>query len=191
MLLHVKSPKGLRIAEIILGAIAIGLSVAVLGNPDVTTLLFVMFLGIALIMVGISRIIVGAAAKQVSKGFRGINIGIGIVSIAGGLFSLANPIAAVVMLITIIAIIVLIHGLGLVATGIASQGISKWSRIGTIVIGAIAVGFAGILLGYPGLAVVMTIVLVSIGLLFNGIASILSGITGNPRLYPTTKSSEF
>jgi len=39
--------------------------------------------------------------------------------------------------------------------------------------------------------VVMTIVLVSIGLLFNGIASILSGITGNPRLYPTTKSSEF
>ena len=189
MLSQEKSTKGLRIAEIILGAIAIALSAVVLANPDVTTLLFVTFLGIALIMVGISRIIVGAAAKQVSKGFRGISIGIGVVSIVGGLYALANPVAAVVTLVTIIAIIVLIHGLGLIATGIASRGIDKGSRIGNIALGAIAVGFASILFAYPGLAVVMTILLVSIGLLFNGIASIISGITGNTRLSPITKQS--
>ena len=60
-----KSPKGLRIAEIILGAIAIALSAAVLANPDVTTLLFVTLLGIALIMIGISRIIVGIQLSRV------------------------------------------------------------------------------------------------------------------------------
>ena len=88
-----KSPKGIRIAEIILGVIAIALSAAVIANPDVTTLLYITLLGIALIMIGISRIIVGASAKQVSKGSRAISIGIGVVSIAGGLFALANPIA--------------------------------------------------------------------------------------------------
>ena len=73
-----KSPKGLRIAQIILGAIAIALSGAVLANPDTTTLLFVTFLGIALIMVGISKIIEGGLSRQITKGSKGINIGIGI-----------------------------------------------------------------------------------------------------------------
>ena len=182
-----KSSKGIRIAEIILGVIAIALSAAVIANPDVTTLLYIILLGIALIMIGISRIIVGALAKQVSKGSRAISIGIGVVSIAGGLFALANPIAAVVTLVTIIAIIVLIHGLGLVATGIASRGIDKGSRIGNIALGAIAVAFASILFAYPGLAVVMMVIFLSLGLLFNGIATLISGITGNARLSPITK----
>jgi len=39
-----------------------------------------------------------------------------------------------------------------------------------------------ILLGYPGLALVMMIIFLSLGLLFNGIGSIISGITGNTRI---------
>ncbi|MEE9563311.1 MAG: DUF308 domain-containing protein, partial [Nitrosopumilaceae archaeon] len=63
-----KSPNWVRIADIILGVIAIALSAVVLANPGLTTVLYVTFLGIALILIGISRIIVGAIAKQVSKG---------------------------------------------------------------------------------------------------------------------------
>jgi len=179
-----KSPKGLRIAQIILGAIAIALSGAVLANPDTTTLLYVTFLGIALIMVGISKIIEGGSAQS-TKGSRGINIGIGIISIIGGIFALANPVAATATLIWIISIFILIHGLGLIASGISTRDSSKGSRIGTMILGAIAVGFASILLASPGLAVVMMIMFLSLGLLFNGIASILSGITGNRRISPT------
>jgi hypothetical protein len=51
-----------------------------------------------------------------------------------------------------------------------------------MILGAIAVGFASILLAYPGLAIVMMIMMLSLGLLFNGIASILSGITGTRRI---------
>ena len=179
-----KTPKGIRIAEIILGAIAIALSGWVLSNPDTTTLLYVTLLGVALIMIGISRILSGALSKQVSKGFRAINIGIGVISIAGGVFSLANPVAAVVTMITIVAIFILIHGLGLIASGIASRNLEKASRIGNIVLGAIAVAFAAVLYGYPGLGVVMMLVFLSLGLLFNGIASIISGITGNKMMTP-------
>ncbi len=179
-----KTPKGIRIAEIILGAIAIALSGWVLSNPDTTTLLYVTLLGVALIMIGVSRIIGGALPKHVSKSFRGINIAIGAISIAGGVFSLVNPIAAVVTLITIVSIFILIHGLGLIASGITSRNTAKGSSIANIVLGAIAVAFAGVLHGYPGLGVVMMIVFVSLGLLFNGIASIVSGITGNKMMTP-------
>ena len=180
-----KSPKVLRIAQIILGAIAIALSGAVLANPDTTTLLYVTFLGIALIMIGISKIIEGGLSKS-TKGSRGINVGIGIISIIGGIFALANPVAAIATLIWIISIFILIHGLGLIASGLATRDANKGSRIGTMILGAIAVGFATVLLAYPGLAIVMMIIMLSLGLLFNGIASILSGITETRRISTTT-----
>ena len=180
-----KSSKGLRVAQIILGGIAIALSGAVLANPDTTTLLYVTLLGIALIMVGISKIIEGGLAQS-TKGSRGINIGIGIISIIGGIFALANPVAAIATLIWIISIFILIHGLGLIASGISSRDVTKGSRIGTIIVGAIAVGFASVLLASPGLAIVMMIMFLSLGLLFNGIGSIVSGITGNRRISPVT-----
>ena len=115
-----KTPKGLRIAQIILGAIAIALSGAVLANPDITTLLYVALLGTALIMVGISKII-GGGFVQSTKGSRGISIGIGIISIVGGAFVIVNPIAAIGTLIWIISILILIHGIGLIASAIASR----------------------------------------------------------------------
>ena len=174
-----QTPKGVRIVEIILGVIAIALSGFVISNPDTTTLLYVMLLGIALLVTGISRIIVGAVGKQTSVKFRGISIGTGVLSIIGGLFAIANPITAVATLIWIVSIIILIHGLGLIGSGIVSRGVDKGSRISGIVLGGIAVGFASILLASPGLALVMMIIMMSIGLLFNGIASIVSGITGN------------
>jgi len=178
---ELKTPKGLRIAQIILGAIAIALSGAVLANPDTTTLLYVTLLGFALIMIGISKIIEGGLAQS-TKGSRGINIVIGIISIIGGIFALANPVAAIATLIWIISIFILIHGLGLIASGISARDATKGSRIGTMILGAIAVGFASILLAYPGLAIVLMIMFLSLGLLFNGIASILSGITATRRI---------
>ena len=185
MLSQEKTPKGLRIGQIILGAIAIALSGAVLANPDTTTLLYVTLLGFALIMIGISKIIEGGLAQS-TKGSRGINIVIGIISIIGGVFALANPVAAIATLIWIISIFILIHGLGLIASGVSTRDAGKVSRIGTMILGAIAVGFASILLAYPGLAIVMMIMMLSLGLLFNGIASILSGITGTRRISTTT-----
>lgn len=176
-----KSPTWLRIAQIILGVIAIALSGLVLANPGVTTLFYVTLLAISLIMVGISKIIEGALVKQVSKGPRIISIIIGIISIAGGFFALANPITAILTLILIIAIFILIHGAGLVAHGIVSKNESKGSRIANIIIGAIVIALSAILYAYPGLTLVLMVMLVSIGLLFNGIGSIISGITGYRR----------
>jgi len=182
-----KSPKGLRIVEIVLGAIAIGLAAAVLGNPGGATLFLVTLLGIALVMVGISKIIEGAASRHVSKGSRFISIGIGVVSIAGGFFAIANPVTAIATLIWIISIFILIHGAGLIASGAASRGEGKASRIANLVLGIIVVILALMFFANPGFAVAMVIIFLSFGLLLNGIASIISGITGNRRISPITK----
>ncbi|HSB57508.1 MAG TPA: DUF308 domain-containing protein [Nitrosopumilaceae archaeon] len=177
-----KSPTWLRIAQIVLGAIAIALSGMVLANPGVTTLFYVTLLAISLILIGFSKIIEGALAKQLPKSPRIISIIIGIISIAGGFFSLVNPVAALLTLILIIAVFILIHGAGLMAKGIASKYESRGSRIANIIIGGIVIALSAILYVYPGLTIVFMVMLVSIGLLLNGIGSIISGITGHRRI---------
>jgi uncharacterized membrane protein HdeD (DUF308 family) len=173
-----KSPAWLRVAQIILGAIAIALSAWVIANPAETTLLYIFFLGIALIMVGISKIIEGAVASDHTKSARIISIVIGVISIIGGFFALAHPIAAVATLIMIVSIVILIHGLGLIATGATAKTLGKGARIASIGLGIVAVIASISINAMPGLALAMMLLLLSIGLLFNGIASIVSGILG-------------
>jgi len=173
-----KSPVWLRIIQIILGAIAIGLSGWVIANPVETTLLYLVFLGIALIMVGISKIIEGFVLSQIPKSSRTIHIIIGIISIIGGVFALANPIAAIATLIMVVSIVILIHGLGSITTGIVDRNQSKGHRNANIILGILAVIASAVIIAAPGLAVAMMILLVSMGLLFHGIASIISGIIG-------------
>lgn len=182
-----KTPKGVRIAEIILGVIAIALAAYVITNPVAAIEFHVMVLGIILLVTGISRIIVGGVSKQSSGKSRGISIGTGIISLIGGAFAIANPIAAIDTLIWIVSIIILIHGLGLIGSGITSRGVDKGSRIPGIVLGAIAVSLASILLAFPELAQGMIVFFMAIGLFSNGIASIASGITGNRTVSPITK----
>lgn len=172
-----KTSKGIRIAEIVLGAIAIGLAIFVISNPDTTTVVLMLYLGISLVLIGAGRIIAGAMYSAQTKSFRAISVGTGVLSIIGGIFAMANPVAAVATLIMIVSIFILIHGLGLIGSGIIS-GQSRGTRISSIILGGIAVAFAIILLAYPGLALVMMIIFMSMGLFFNGLGSILSGITG-------------
>jgi uncharacterized membrane protein HdeD (DUF308 family) len=173
-----KASTGIRIVEIILGAITVGLSALVLSNPGFTTLFFVTLLGIALVMVGISKIIAGAVLKENTKSLRGISIAIGVISVIGGIFALVNPIGAVAALILVISIFILIHGVGLVASGITQKGTQKGLRIANIVLGVIAVAFAALIYANPDWAVAMMVILLALGLLFNGVASIVSGIFG-------------
>jgi len=174
-----KSPVWLRIAQIVLGVIAIALSAWVVSHPVVTTFFYIFLLGIALIMTGISKIIEGALVRDHTKSARAISVVIGVISIIGGGFALAHPVAAVATLIMIVSLVILIHGLGLIATGIVARNIGIGSRIASIGLGIIAVIAAAVIHAMPGLAVELMLVLAAIGLLFNGIASIVSGIIGH------------
>ena len=177
-MLLAKSSTGTRIAEIALGAMSIALSGFILWNPGETALILVMILGYALIFLGISRIIAGFVQRQASGAVRGISIGTGILSIIGGTIAIFNPIGATAVLIMVVTIFIMIHGFGLIGAGISARGVSKGSRIGMIAMGILAVGLSSVLLAYPGLAIEMIVLYMSISLFFNGIGSIISGIIG-------------
>ena len=172
-----KSPTWLRIVLIVLGGIGIGLSFAVIANPDVTTLFFAMLLGIALIVIGAARIIEGIVLPK-TKGSRGIDIGIGALAIVAGILAISNPIGAILALVTIINIFLLIYGLGLIASGATARDVGKAYRIATIIIGGIVTAFAVTLIAIPGLTLVLMVTFFAVGLLIGGIANIISGALG-------------
>ena len=174
-----KSSTGTRIAEIILGAISIVLAGFIIANPASTAIFLIMILGYGLIFVGIARIVGGFTQSGVSAAMRAISIGTGALSIIGGTLAVWNPLEATAILIFVVTIFIMIHGFGLIGSGIGARGIPKGPRIGIIIMGIIAVGFSSILLAMPGLAVELVILFMSISLFFNGIGSIVSGITGN------------
>ena len=53
------SPKGLQIAQVVLGVIAIGLSLSVMAEPAAGVALLVFLLSITLLVLGIERVIAG------------------------------------------------------------------------------------------------------------------------------------
>jgi uncharacterized membrane protein HdeD (DUF308 family) len=174
-----KSPSWVRIIQFVTGGIAIALAGYVLANPVNTTLFFLTFLGIALLVVGISSILNGFLHRGASKGTRAIEIVIGITAIIGGLFTIAHPIATLASLVWITSLFVLIYGAGLVASGIARRDQGKGARIAKIIIGIIVVSLSGALLAYPGLTVSMMIIFLSINLFIQGIDRIISGAIGH------------
>lgn len=129
-------------------------------------------------VIGISKIIEGFVLRKNSKSSRLIHIVIGVISISGGIFALSNPSVAIVTLIIIVSIVILIHRLGLIAAGIIDKNLDRGPRIANIILGILAVLVSALIHAMPGLAVAMTLILVSMGVLFHGIASIISGIVG-------------
>ena len=172
-----KAPVWIRIIEMVLGGIAVGLSVAVIVNPDVTTVFFATLLGIALIIMGIARIFEGALGFK-STGSRIIDIAIGAIAIVAGFLAIANPIGAIEALLLIISIMLLVFGLGLIGSGITAKGHGRAYKIATIIIGAIVAGIGFVLWLMPEITLVLMVTFFSIGLLLGGIASIVSGATG-------------
>jgi len=73
----IKSPKGIRILQIVLGAIAIALSLAVILNPGVGIATLTFLLSITLLVVGIERFVTGLTLSKHSKSSRFGNIDLG------------------------------------------------------------------------------------------------------------------
>lgn len=70
-----KSTKGIRISQIVLGAIAIALSLAVISSPRVGIATITILLSITLLVVGIERLVTGfTRSEQQPKSSRYGNI---------------------------------------------------------------------------------------------------------------------
>lgn len=106
---------------------------------------------------------------------RGVQIGLGIITVILAIYALAFPAFTFVAVIVILAIILLIVGIEKIITGIFLPVKGRWATIG---FGILVIIFAGLAISFPVATALIVAVFVGIGLIFNGCARIMEGISG-------------
>jgi uncharacterized membrane protein HdeD (DUF308 family) len=106
---------------------------------------------------------------------RGIQIGLGIITVILSIYALAFPAVTLLALIVVLAIILFIVGIEKIITGIFLPVKGKWATIG---LGILVLIFAGLAISFPEATALIVTIFVGIGLIFNGCARIVEGISG-------------
>jgi uncharacterized membrane protein HdeD (DUF308 family) len=105
---------------------------------------------------------------------RAAQIGLGIIALILSVYILAYPVLTFVTIVLLIGVVLFVVGIERILQGIVAPGKSRW---GTIGLGILVVIISIIVMALPGAVGVFLIILVAIGLLFDGIARVYNGAT--------------
>lgn len=167
-----------RALEIILGIVAIAVSVLTLIYPALAITTIVFLFGIALIIIGFLRLGTAAFSHGLPDSARAANIVIGILAVIIAAVVLLYPGLATVTLVFLLAVALLIYGVGRIAVGGVAGNLSGWLRALLIVMGILMMVFAVLVIIFPAIGIVTLAIFVSLGFLFLGIDSLATGIAG-------------
>jgi uncharacterized membrane protein HdeD (DUF308 family) len=189
-----KSSKGIRISQIVLGGIAIALSLAVIVNPGVGIATITFLLSITLLVVGIERLVTGITTpSKHSKSSRYGNIALGALAALLGIAVLAFPVFTTGVLVTLLALGLLFTGIARIIHGISDKNISKWSKGFLVGVGILSLAVSFMVFAFPALGVFVLTLVLGINLLIIGIQSVAYAISGHnhQRTYnnPTTTTT--
>lgn len=186
-----KSSKGIRISQIVLGGIAIALSLAVIVNPGVGIATLTFLLSITLVVVGIERLVTGITLSKHSRSSRLGNIALGALAALLGIVVLAFPLFTTGVLVTLLALGLLFTGIARIIHGISDKNISKWSKGFLVGVGILSLAVSSMVIAYPALGVFVLTLVLGINLLIIGIQSVAYAISGHhQRTYnPTTTAT--
>lgn len=173
-----KAPGWLRSLDIVFGLIGIILSVVVLVYQELAILTLIFVLSIALLIIGIARVIIGISAKYLSDGLRTLNVGTGILALVLAIVAMLYPELATQMLIYLLSFALLINGIVRLVIGGFAKVLPSWLRGLLVVVGLLTIVLSVVVFISPALGELTLILLLSINFLLNGIARIISGITG-------------
>jgi uncharacterized membrane protein HdeD (DUF308 family) len=104
---------------------------------------------------------------------RAAQIGLGIIALIISIYILAYPVLTFVTIVLLIGVILFVVGIERIIQGIAAPGKSRW---GTIGLGILVLIISIIVMAFPGAVGVFLIILLAIGLLFDGIARVYHGV---------------
>ncbi|MFZ0648457.1 MAG: DUF308 domain-containing protein [Nitrososphaeraceae archaeon] len=177
-----ESPRGTRILQIVLGGIAIALSLGVILNPGFGIATLILLLSATLLVVGIERVVTGfTQSNRSSKLSKFGNIGLGALVALLGIAVLAFPIFATEVLLTLLALGLLFIGIARIIHGLTHKNISKWSRGFLVGVGVLSLAVSFTVFAYPALGVLLLTLVLGINLLIIGIQSVAYAISGHSR----------
>jgi uncharacterized membrane protein HdeD (DUF308 family) len=186
-----KSPKGIRISQIVLGGIAIALSLAIISSPGVGIATITFLLSITLLVVGIERLVTGFTPSEQSKSSRFGNIGLGALAALLGIAVVAFPLFTTGVLVSLLALGLLFIGIARIIHGISDKNISKWSKGFLVGVGILSLAVSFTVIAYPAFGVSLLTLVLGISLLIIGIQSVAYAISGHQRrtYNPTTATT--
>ena len=174
--------KGIRILQIIVGIIAIGLSIAVIINPGFGIEILVFLLSLTLLVVGIERVSIGFLPYIKKSSTRISNIVLGGLAIALAIIIIAFPIFTIGILVTLLALGLLFIGAARIVHGIFDKQTSKWSRIFLVAVGILSIGISFMVFINPLVGIFILTFMLAVNLLIIGIESIVHGVSGKKNL---------
>jgi uncharacterized membrane protein HdeD (DUF308 family) len=186
-----KSPKGIRISQIVLGGIAIALSLAIISSPSIGIATITFLLSITLLVVGIERLVTGFTPSEQSKSSRFGNIGLGALAALLGIAVVAFPLFTTGVLVSLLALGLLFIGIARIIHGISDKNISKWSKGFLVGVGILSLAVSFTVIAYPAFGVSLLTLVLGINLLIIGIQSVAYAISGHQRrtYNPTTATT--
>ena len=110
-----------RISNIVLGGLAIALSIIVIAFPIFAIGLLVTLLALGLLFIGAARIVHGVLDKQTSKWSRVLLVGVGILSIGISFMVFINPLVGIFILTFMLAVNLLIIGIESIVHGVSGK----------------------------------------------------------------------
>jgi uncharacterized membrane protein HdeD (DUF308 family) len=175
----------MRIAQIILGALAIIVSLIVLAYPGLATITLVYFISLLFFIVGIEKIITGIFSKSTSR-LTTIGLGVLVLILAG--LALAFPVGTTLVLIFLIALALFFDGLGRISHVVGEKAENKFDRFFSIGTGILSIGIAIAIMVSPAFGFAFVGFLIGIAILITGIQILVAGLRGRKMSFtpPTT-----
>lgn len=109
---------------------------------------------------------------------RAAQIALGVIALVLSVYILAYPVLTFVTIVLLLGIVLFVVGIERIIQGIVAPGKSRW---GTIGLGILVLIISIIVMAFPGAFGVFLIILIAIGLLFDGIARVYHGATDKTR----------
>ena len=181
--------KGIRILQIIVGIIAIALSIAVIINPGFGIEFLVFLLSLTLFVVGIERVSIAFLPYIRKSSTRISNIVLGGLAIALAIIVITFPIFTIGFLVTLLAIGLIFIGSARIIHGALDKQTSKWSRIFLIAVGILSIGIAILVFANPVFGIFLLTFILAVNLLIIGIESIVHGALGKRNLAASSTSN--
>jgi uncharacterized membrane protein HdeD (DUF308 family) len=181
--------KGIRILQIIVGVIAIALSIVVIANPGLGIEFLVFLLSLTLLLVGIERVSISFLPYIRQSSSRISNIILGGLAIVLSIIIIAFPIFALGILVTLLALGLLFIGIARIVHGVTNKDTSKWSRIFLVAVGIISIGVSIMVFLNPVVGIVILTFVLAINLLIIGIESIVHGVSGRKNIADSALST--
>ena len=176
--------------QIIIGIIAVAISIGVIVNPGFGIEILVFLLSLTLLVVGIERVSIGFLPYIRKSSTRINNIVLGGLAIVLSIIVIAFPIFTIGFLVTLLALGLLFIGAARIIHGIFDKQTSKWSRIFLVAVGLLSIGISFMVFANPLFGIFLLTFILAVNLLIIGIESIVHGASGKRNLATSASTNK-